>query len=67
MLMTQSLRFADASVVLQLDFLKVIWGSLIGYYLFGELLGPWTWIGAAVVVAGTMYLTFTEHRAAGET
>ncbi len=61
MLMTQSLRLADASAVLPLDFLKVVWGALIGLYLFGELIDGWTWVGAAVIFAGATYLTLGER------
>ncbi len=61
MLMTQSLRLADASAVLPLDFLKVVWGALIGLALFGELIDGWTWVGAAVIFVGATYLTLSER------
>ena len=64
MLMTQAMRMADASAVLPLDFLKVVWGSIIGYFLFAELIDGWTWIGAAVIFAGATVLTLGERRAA---
>jgi len=64
MLMTQALRLADASAVLPLDFLKVVWGSIIGFYVFGEVIDAWTWFGAAVIFAGATHLTAGERRRA---
>ena len=47
LLMAQSFRVAEATVVLPIDFTKIVWGALIGYLAFGEVVDIWTWIGAA--------------------
>lgn len=60
-LMTQAFRSADASVVLPLDFMKVVWGALIAWLWFGELVGIWTWVGALIIFIGATYTAFRER------
>jgi len=62
LLMAQSFRVADATVVLPFDFTKIVWGALIGYLVFGEVVDAWTWIGAAVIFAGVTYITYRERK-----
>lgn len=64
LLMAQSFRVAEATVVLPFDFTKIVWGALIGYLVFGELVDVWTWIGAAVIFAGVTYITYRERKLA---
>lgn len=60
--MNQSLKVADASAVLPVDFTKLIWASAIGFALFGELPDFWTWIGGALVFGGASYIGIRESR-----
>lgn len=62
LLMTQSLRLADASVVLPLDFTKLLWGTAIGYLAFNEIPDIWTWVGGAIIFTGVTYITVREGR-----
>ncbi len=64
LLMAQSFRVADATVVLPFDFTKIVWGALIGYLAFGEVVDLWTWIGAAVIFSGITYITYRERKLA---
>lgn len=64
LLMAQSFRVAEATVVLPFDFTKIVWGALIGYVVFGEVVDIWTWIGAAVIFAGVTYITYRERKLA---
>ena len=64
LLMAQSFRVADATVVLPFDFTKIVWGALIGYLAFGEVVDIWTWIGAAVIFSGITYITYRERKLA---
>ena len=61
-LMTQALRLADATAVLPLDFLKMVWGAGLGYVLFGETPGLWTWLGGITIFVGATYVTLRESR-----
>jgi drug/metabolite transporter (DMT)-like permease len=64
LLMTQSFRVAEATVVLPFDFTKIVWGALIGYLVFGEFVDVWTWAGAAVIFSGVTYITYRERELA---
>lgn len=60
--LTQALKEGEASIVLPLDFLRLLWATLFGYLLFSELLDPATWIGAALIAASAAYIAFREAR-----
>lgn len=62
MAMAQAFRMTDATVVLPLDFAKLIWGAGIGFMIFGEVPDVWTWIGGATIFAGATYLAVRESR-----
>ena len=65
--LAQAFREADATVVLPVDFLRLIWSSLYGYLLFNEVPVLYVWIGGIVVFASTLYLAYREARVARET
>jgi drug/metabolite transporter (DMT)-like permease len=46
-------KIADASSVMPMDFLRLVWISLFGFLFFGEIPEVWTLIGAAVILAGS--------------
>ncbi len=60
MLMVKSLALADASALAPLDFVRLPFGALLGWLWFGELMDLWSWIGAAIIVAGIMALAKRE-------
>jgi drug/metabolite transporter (DMT)-like permease len=61
MALAQSFREADATVVLPVDFTKLIWASLIGYLAFAEIPDIWIWVGGIVVFSGVLYIAFYER------
>jgi drug/metabolite transporter (DMT)-like permease len=63
-LMTESLSLADTSVVMPIDFTKLIWISAIAYLAFGELPDVFTWIGGTVIFASTFYIGLREQQIA---
>lgn len=62
-LLAQALRDADLSVVMPLDFSKLIWVSVIAYLAFGEVPAATTWIGGAVIFSSAIYIAQRESRA----
>ena len=60
--MAQAFREADATVVLPIDFTRLIWASLFGFFLFGETPGLWTWTGGSVIFASSIYIAYREAR-----
>ena len=64
MLMTQSLRLAETSVVLPFDFTKLVWSAFFAWLLFGELIDTWTLAGALVIFSGGLYVAYRERQLA---
>ena len=62
--LAQAFREADATVVLPVDFLRLIWASLFGYLLFNEVPVLFVWIGGVIIFASTLYLAYREARVA---
>ena len=58
----QSFKFADSTAVMPLDFLKLIWGAMLGYWLFSESPDIWTWLGGAVIFSSATWLALKESR-----
>ena len=61
--LSHAFRQADATAVMPVDFIKLIWASLLGFILFAEIPDLWTWIGGAVVFGSVLYVALRDHRA----
>lgn len=59
--LSQAFRLADATLVLPIDFTKIVWASLIGYLVFNQVPEIWVWIGAVVTFAAVFYNTYQER------
>jgi len=60
--MAQALAMADTTIIMPLDFMKLVWGAAIGYWLFGEVPESAVWIGGGVIVAAVSYTAYRESR-----
>ncbi len=56
----RAFRAGEASVVAPFDYLRLPIAALIGFIGFAELPTPWTYIGAGVIVASTVYIAHRE-------
>lgn len=52
--MTQAMRFADATVVVPMDFLRVPLSAAVGWLIYSERLDAATLIGAALILMGNL-------------
>ncbi len=52
-------RYADASVLAPFSYVQLVWVTLIGFFLFGEVPDAITFAGAAIIIASGIY---TAHR-----
>ena len=52
-------RYADASVLAPFSYTQLLWVSILGFIIFGELPDIWTVTGAAFIVGSGLY---TAHR-----
>jgi drug/metabolite transporter (DMT)-like permease len=59
--MARSLTLADASAVAPLHYVRLLWAIAIGVIVFGELPGPWTLAGGALIVASGIYVVGRKH------
>lgn len=62
LLMTTSIQMADTSIVMSVDFARLIWTALIGAYFFNEVLDVWTFVGASIIFLAGWYIVFRESR-----
>lgn len=60
--MTRAFRTADISATQPIKFLDLLWTSVAGFVVFGDVPGPWTVAGAAVIFASTTWLARRESR-----
>ena len=61
---SRALQAGDASATQPYDFLRLPTTAAVGWLAFGETSDLWTWIGAAVIFASTIYVTRLEARRA---
>jgi len=61
-MITHGLSLGEATVLVPLDYSRIVYSAVLGYLLFGEMLGPWSFAGMALIVAASLYLVLTEKR-----
>lgn len=61
-LMTESLRYAPASVVAPFGYSSMIWSTLLGYFWLHELPSAIVFLGASIVIASGLFVIWREHR-----
>jgi len=57
-----ALSLTQAVVVAPVQYSLIIWGTLYGFFIFGQLPDAWTWIGTVIIVATGLY-TLNRERA----
>ena len=57
----KALEVAMAVVVAPVHYTLILWGTLYGWLVFGQLPDLWTWVGAAIVVATGLYTLRREY------
>ncbi len=60
--MAQAFKWVDATVLLPVDFTRLIWASLFGYYVFAERPELWTWVGGTIIFVSTTYIAIREAK-----
>ena len=63
-LITKGLTLGDASALAPLDYSRIIYAAALGFFLFGEIPGVWSFAGMAIIVASSIYLVMTEKKRA---
>jgi drug/metabolite transporter (DMT)-like permease len=57
---SRALAIADVSVVIPFDYLRLPFLAAIGFFAFGEVPEIWSWIGAGIIIASTLYIARRE-------
>lgn len=60
-LLIEAFRWGEAALVSPFKYANVLWAALFGFLLFGDLPGPNTWAGAAIVAACGLYILHRER------
>jgi drug/metabolite transporter (DMT)-like permease len=58
--MIKAFTYGEATVMNPIDYGQLILAAIFGFIFFSELPQVWTWAGAAVIVASTLYILFRE-------
>lgn len=62
--LTGALRLAPVALVMPMDYTSLVWATLLGVLIFGELPTPWVWVGAPIIIASGLVIVWREHRLA---
>lgn len=63
---TRAYACADASVVMPFDYLRLPLGAIVGLILFSEYPDLWTFVGAGIIAASSVYIAYREAKLARE-
>ena len=55
----QAFKFGEAAAVAPMEYLRLLFATVIGVYYFSEIPTIWTLVGSFVIIASTLY---TMHR-----
>lgn len=62
--LAKALALAEASLLAPLDFLRLIFAGVLGYFLFAQTPDVWTVAGSIIVAGSAIYVTRREARKA---
>jgi drug/metabolite transporter (DMT)-like permease len=60
--LTESYRYATASVIAPFDYTSMLWALILGYWLFGELPSALVYVGAAIVAGAGLFVIWRERK-----
>jgi drug/metabolite transporter (DMT)-like permease len=61
----RAFRSAPASVIAPFSYSSLLWATLFGFVIFGDLPDRWTLAGASLIIASGLYIFYREHRLKG--
>lgn len=64
--LTRAYTKADASAIIPFDYARLPFVALLAFFLFGEVVDVWTWVGAGVIAASSVYIARRESAVARE-
>jgi drug/metabolite transporter (DMT)-like permease len=64
MLLTTSLRFGSAAVILLMDYTALLWASFYGFYVFDRAAPASLWLGAPLIIGAGVLIAWRERQLA---
>ena len=64
-LLIEALRLAEVTVIAPFKYVSLIWATLFGFLVWGQLPDNWTWAGSGLVVLSGLYILHREARRGG--
>ncbi|MCK4987222.1 MAG: DMT family transporter [Desulfobacterales bacterium] len=61
-LMIKAYEIAPASLLAPFDYTTLIWATILGFVMFGDLPDTWTVLGAIIIMSSGLYLIRRESR-----
>ena len=55
----------ESSLMGTMEYIRLVFAVVAGYFFFSEIPDFWTWVGAAIIVSATLYITHHEARKKG--
>lgn len=52
----------ESSLMGPMEYGRIVFAAMAGYFIFHEVPDNWTWVGAAIIVASTLYITRREAK-----
>jgi drug/metabolite transporter (DMT)-like permease len=60
--MIKAYKIAPASLLAPFDYTTLIWATILGFVVFGDLPDIWTVLGAIIIMSSGLYLIRRESR-----
>ena len=61
-MMTQAFRFAPAAVVAPFDYTALLWATMLGWLIWGEVPDFATYLGAGIIILSGLFIVFRERQ-----
>jgi drug/metabolite transporter (DMT)-like permease len=61
-LLTQSYKYADTSLIAPFEYVSIIWASLFGFIIFGDVPTLFTLAGTVIVVLSGLFVIYRERQ-----
>jgi drug/metabolite transporter (DMT)-like permease len=61
-LITHGFTMGDTTALVPLDYSRIVYSAIIAYLVFGEVPGPWSYAGMALIVSASLYLVLADQK-----
>ncbi len=61
-----AMKAGEASALAPLEYTRLIFAAILGFFLFSEWPDPQVWIGATLIISSAAYVLYRERTAAGK-